>query len=161
MLPRKRFEHRLTMMLVDIANLSAINKAHGYGVGERSSEAVDGSRSDHSIGQDRLAERVVRGRAEGAVDRQAIEVPSEARPRSAPCDTVGMRSVADDLRRDTVERILAMSVANRIRLALDLGDADADRYAQAAGRSLQQARQHLAARRHVGRTPSRCASSAP
>ena len=31
----ERFEHWLTMMLLDIDNLSAINKAHGYGVGDR------------------------------------------------------------------------------------------------------------------------------
>ena len=31
----ERFEHYLSMMLVDIDNLSAINKAHGYGVGDR------------------------------------------------------------------------------------------------------------------------------
>ena len=31
----ERFEHWLTMMLIDIDNLSAINKAHGYGVGDR------------------------------------------------------------------------------------------------------------------------------
>jgi len=31
----ERFEHYLSLMLVDIDNLSAINKAHGYGVGDR------------------------------------------------------------------------------------------------------------------------------
>jgi diguanylate cyclase (GGDEF)-like protein/excisionase family DNA binding protein len=31
----ERFEHWLTMMLVDVDHLSAINKAHGYGVGDR------------------------------------------------------------------------------------------------------------------------------
>jgi diguanylate cyclase (GGDEF)-like protein/excisionase family DNA binding protein len=31
----ERFEHYLSMLLVDIDNLSAINKAHGYGVGDR------------------------------------------------------------------------------------------------------------------------------
>ncbi|MEO8680007.1 MAG: diguanylate cyclase [Vicinamibacterales bacterium] len=31
----ERFEHWLSMMLVDVDNLSAINKAHGYGVGDR------------------------------------------------------------------------------------------------------------------------------
>jgi diguanylate cyclase (GGDEF)-like protein/excisionase family DNA binding protein len=31
----ERFEHYLSMMLIDIDNLSAINKAHGYGVGDR------------------------------------------------------------------------------------------------------------------------------
>ncbi len=31
----ERFEHWLSMMLIDVDNLSAINKAHGYGVGDR------------------------------------------------------------------------------------------------------------------------------
>lgn len=31
----ERFEHWLSMMLIDIDNLSAINQAHGYGVGDR------------------------------------------------------------------------------------------------------------------------------
>ena len=31
----ERFEHWLTMILIDIDNLSAINQAHGYGVGDR------------------------------------------------------------------------------------------------------------------------------
>ena len=31
----ERFEHWLTLMLIDIDTLSAINKAHGYGVGDR------------------------------------------------------------------------------------------------------------------------------
>ena len=31
----ERFEHWVSMMLIDVDNLSAINKAHGYGVGDR------------------------------------------------------------------------------------------------------------------------------
>ncbi len=31
----ERFEHWLSMMLIDVDNLAAINKAHGYGVGDR------------------------------------------------------------------------------------------------------------------------------
>jgi diguanylate cyclase (GGDEF)-like protein/excisionase family DNA binding protein len=31
----ERFEHWLSMMLIDVDNLSAINKEHGYGVGDR------------------------------------------------------------------------------------------------------------------------------
>jgi diguanylate cyclase (GGDEF)-like protein/excisionase family DNA binding protein len=31
----ERFEHWLSMMLIDIDNLSSINRAHGYGVGDR------------------------------------------------------------------------------------------------------------------------------
>lgn len=36
----ERFEHWLSMMLIDIDNLSAINKAHGYGVGDRILERI-------------------------------------------------------------------------------------------------------------------------
>ena len=31
----ERFEHWVSMMLIDVDNLSAINRAHGYGVGDR------------------------------------------------------------------------------------------------------------------------------
>jgi hypothetical protein len=69
-----------------------------------------------------------------------------------------MRSVADGLRRDTVERVLAMTVAERIALALSLGDADVDQYVRATGGPPQEARRQLTARRHDGRTPSRAAA---
>jgi diguanylate cyclase (GGDEF)-like protein/excisionase family DNA binding protein len=36
----ERFEHWLSMMLIDVDNLSAINKAHGYGVGDRILERI-------------------------------------------------------------------------------------------------------------------------
>ena len=71
-----------------------------------------------------------------------------------------MRSVADDLRRNTVDRVLAMSVTERIALALSLGDADLTEYVQASGRSAEEARRHLAGRRQDGRTPSRSAAPA-
>ena len=69
-----------------------------------------------------------------------------------------MRSVADDLRRDTVARVRAMSVAERIALALSLGDADLDQYVRATGCSPEEARRQLTSRRHHGRTPSRAAA---
>jgi hypothetical protein len=71
-----------------------------------------------------------------------------------------MRSVADDLRRDTVRRVLALSVPERVALALALGDAAADQYARAAGISADEARRRLAAGRHHGRVPSRAANPA-
>ena len=69
-----------------------------------------------------------------------------------------MRSVADDLRRDTVARVLTLSVAERIALALALGDEDADRYMRGNGVSREEAIRHLSARHREGRTPSRAAS---
>ena len=56
-----------------------------------------------------------------------------------------MRSVASGLRRDTVERVLAMNVAERIALALSLGDADVDQYVRATGGSPEEARRQLTA----------------
>lgn len=46
-----------------------------------------------------------------------------------------MRSVADDLRRDTAARVRAMTVSERIALALSLGDDDLDRYVRATASS--------------------------
>jgi predicted alpha/beta-hydrolase family hydrolase len=69
-----------------------------------------------------------------------------------------MRSVADDLRRDTVQRVLAMAVRDRIELALTLGDEDLARYLRASGVSRDQALRHLVAQRAAGRTPSAAAS---
>jgi hypothetical protein len=69
-----------------------------------------------------------------------------------------MRSVADDLRRDTVQRVLALGVTQRIALALRLGDDAADQYARTIGCSLEAARRQLASRHHEGRTPSRVAA---
>jgi hypothetical protein len=68
-----------------------------------------------------------------------------------------MKSVADALREATAARVLAMPAADRVALALDLGDEDAARFAAAAGCDLDTARRRLAATRQVGRTPSRAA----
>jgi len=70
-----------------------------------------------------------------------------------------MRSVADDLRRDTYLRVLAMSATERISLALALGDDAVDAYMRAIGCSPVEARRQLAARHRDGRLPSRTASS--
>jgi hypothetical protein len=71
-----------------------------------------------------------------------------------------MRSVVDDLRRDTVRRVLALSVPERVALALSLGDAAVEQFARATGASPEEARRTLAARRHHDRTPSRAANPA-
>lgn len=69
-----------------------------------------------------------------------------------------MRSVADDFRRDTVQRVLAMDVPDRINLALALGAEDLARFMRASGVSRDQALRQLVAQRAAGRTPSRAAS---
>jgi hypothetical protein len=68
-----------------------------------------------------------------------------------------MRSVADDLRRDTVKRVLAMPLAERIALALALGDEDLARYMRTSGLDRATAMRELSARRQDGRAPS-CAA---
>jgi hypothetical protein len=72
-----------------------------------------------------------------------------------------MPSVADQLRRDTVARVLALPLSDRIALALALGDEDADRYMRATGVSREEAIRRLSARHREGRTPSRAAAPPP
>lgn len=71
--------------------------------------------------------------------------------------TEWMKSVADDLRLQTVAAVLALPVGDRIDLALALGDDDAARFAAASGCDILTARRRLAASRQHGRTPSRSA----
>lgn len=68
-----------------------------------------------------------------------------------------MRSVIDELRRDTVTRVLALPVPERIALALSLGDEDLARYAAHSGLDADEARRRLRAQHARGRTPSRAA----
>jgi hypothetical protein len=70
-----------------------------------------------------------------------------------------MRSIADDLRRDTAQRVLALPVSGRIALALALGDDDLARYMRMTGRDRETAVRELSARRSEGRAPS-CAAPA-
>ena len=65
-----------------------------------------------------------------------------------------MRSVADDLRRDTFQRVLALSVAERVSLALSLGEAALAHYVRATGLPVEEARRRLTAQRHHNRVPS-------
>lgn len=70
-----------------------------------------------------------------------------------------MRSVMEELRRDTVTRVLALPVAERIALALSLGDDDVARYVAHTGIDADEARQRLHAQHGRGRPPS-CAAGA-
>jgi hypothetical protein len=70
-----------------------------------------------------------------------------------------MTSIADALRDRTREQVLAMPIADRIRLSLTLGDEDADRYARAQGVDRAEAIRRLAVQRQHGRTPSPAAGS--
>ena len=67
-------------------------------------------------------------------------------------------SVADDLRARTTARVLAMPVADRIALALALGDDDLALYVTASGLDPDEARRRLRGRRQRGRTPSASAA---
>jgi hypothetical protein len=69
-----------------------------------------------------------------------------------------MSSVADQLRRDTADRVRRLPVAERIALALAIGDDDLALYMQASGKDRAAALQDLRAQRARGRTPSRSAS---
>jgi hypothetical protein len=69
-----------------------------------------------------------------------------------------MRSVADDLRRRTLERVLAMTISERIALALSLGDQDVALFARMSGLNSDEAGRRIRARRGYGRAPSTAAS---
>lgn len=67
-----------------------------------------------------------------------------------------MRSVADDLRRENLERARRMTIAERVREAFELGDRDLAAFAAFQGLSLTEARRRLDRQRQVGRRFSRC-----
>ena len=62
--------------------------------------------------------------------------------------------MADDLRAQTVSRVLSLPLAERIALALSLGDDDLDLYARVSGIQRAEALQRLRARRCDGRQAS-------
>jgi hypothetical protein len=66
-------------------------------------------------------------------------------------------SVAEALRRATIAANRAMSPAERLALALRLGDDDAALFAAAHGLSRAEAVRTLRRQRQNGRNPSRCA----
>jgi hypothetical protein len=65
-----------------------------------------------------------------------------------------MRSVADELRRQTHVLTRVLEPARRIELALELGDADAALVAESRGLSLDEARRQLSRSRSIGRAAS-------
>ena len=71
--------------------------------------------------------------------------------------TAVMTSVADQLRNESRRRVLEMSPAARLELALRLGDEDATLFATANGLSEAEARLVLIRRRQAGRQPSAAA----
>lgn len=77
---------------------------------------------------------------------------------SASCDTSRMPSVADQLRRDTAERVQRLPVGRRIDLALALGEDDLRLYMQTSGKSRAAAVRDLRSQRAGGRTVSRSAT---
>ncbi|HSN90806.1 MAG TPA: hypothetical protein VLS93_06230 [Anaeromyxobacteraceae bacterium] len=68
-----------------------------------------------------------------------------------------MRSVADEIRDEGRRRERALSPAERIELALRLGEEDVEMYRTANGVTREEARLRLRRQRQVGRRPSRCA----
>jgi hypothetical protein len=69
-----------------------------------------------------------------------------------------MKSVADALRLRNVERVLALPLAERIQLALSLGDQDLDRFMKTSGLDRREALKQLCDAHAHGRQPSACAS---
>jgi hypothetical protein len=69
-----------------------------------------------------------------------------------------VKSVATTLRAASLARILDMPVAERIALALAIGDDDLDLFVRASGLDRAEALRRLRAGRRQGRLPSRCAS---
>lgn len=68
-----------------------------------------------------------------------------------------MRSVADDLRQRDRDALARRSPAERVLLALGLGDADVATFRAATGLDDAAARRELSRRRGHGRRPSRAA----
>jgi endonuclease V-like protein UPF0215 family len=68
-----------------------------------------------------------------------------------------VKSAADTLAEETDAAVLAMSVTERVALALRLGDRDVRLYAAANGLSEDQARRILRRNSQIGRRPSACA----
>ena len=69
-----------------------------------------------------------------------------------------MKSVADDLRAELREEVNRLSVAERIALALRLGEEGVERFRLANGLDRETAIRSLEKRRQAGRAPSKCMS---
>jgi len=70
-----------------------------------------------------------------------------------------MTSIVDDLRRRTAASVRRMPVAERIALALTLGDQDLDLYMRVNGLGRHEARRALCAQRARGRTQPSAAAN--
>lgn len=66
-----------------------------------------------------------------------------------------MHSVADDLRRELRERVVALSPGERVALAIRLAESDLDLFCSARQIPRDQARRLLMRARRAGRRPSR------
>jgi hypothetical protein len=69
-----------------------------------------------------------------------------------------MKSVADDLRHELRDEVRALSIDERIGLALRLGEEGLERFRRANGLDRETAIRLLERRRQAGRTPSKCMS---
>jgi ABC-type Na+ transport system ATPase subunit NatA len=67
-----------------------------------------------------------------------------------------MRSVADDLRDEQLREMLAMTPAERMRLAERLGEEALQFFMATNGLSREEAIARIKRQRRAGRTPSRC-----
>ena len=81
----------------------------------------------------------------GTVGRFVLRVCYPARMRS---------ELAEFLRQRAADEVLAMSPAERMALALTLGDEDLDRYVAASGLDRDSALRNLRRARSIGRRPS-------
>lgn len=75
--------------------------------------------------------------------------------RRLPVYTAGMRSVADEFRERDRKAVQALSVQERIELALSLGEADLEIFCRTQGVDRATGIRLLRRRRQVGRTPSK------
>ena len=69
-----------------------------------------------------------------------------------------MKSVADDLRAETREKVRQLSTQERLELAFRLGEESLELFRQANGLDRKTAIRLLQRRRQAGRTPSKCMS---
>jgi hypothetical protein len=82
--------------------------------------------------------------------------PSPLDFRNTTIPPMHHRSVANDLRTADRHHVASLSPAERVALALQLGDESIALYAQASGQSIQAARRALEWRRQARRRPSAC-----
>lgn len=132
----ERFEHWLSMILIDVDNLSEINRVHGYGVGDRVLERMG---------------ILVRSyfRQHDWVARYAEDAIAVLLPETAPADAL---SLADRTRTMVHERLtfrdyrteqranVTVSVAVTSARALEGEPIDAQRFLQAAEAAVLQAK---------------------